>query len=50
MFFVQRGLVAVLDNDDNNVIKMLGPGQHFGEVSYHFNVQIVLTPSKMLQK
>ena len=32
MFFIQRGLVAVLDDEDQNIAKLLGPGQHFGEV------------------
>lgn len=32
MFFIQRGNVAILEEDDETVSKVLGPGQHFGEV------------------
>nr|XP_018667906.1 uncharacterized protein LOC100185773 [Ciona intestinalis] len=33
MFFIQRGNVAILEDDDETVCKVLGPGQHFGEVA-----------------
>jgi len=32
MFFIQRGDVAILEEDSELIGKVLGPGQHFGEV------------------
>jgi len=32
MCFIQRGDVAILDDDDTTILKVLGPGQHFNEV------------------
>ena len=34
MFFIQRGIVGILDEDEKSVRKVLEAGQHFGAVSY----------------
>lgn len=36
MFFIQRGNVAIMEEDDETLAKVLGPGQHFGEVALLF--------------
>ncbi|XP_076825494.1 uncharacterized protein LOC143471047 [Clavelina lepadiformis] len=36
MFFIQRGNVAILEEDDETITKVLGPGQHFGEIALLF--------------
>lgn len=32
MFFIQRGNVTIMEEDDVTTATVLGPGQHFGEV------------------
>jgi len=32
MFFIQRGDVAIMAENGMKIAKVLGPGQHFGEV------------------
>ncbi|CAD5121991.1 DgyrCDS10444 [Dimorphilus gyrociliatus] len=36
MFFIWRGSVDIISEDDRNVIDHLGPGESFGEVSFFF--------------
>jgi len=38
MFFIQRGDVAIMDDDDTTILKVLGPGQHFNEVQTLINI------------
>ncbi|XP_077973712.1 uncharacterized protein LOC120347089 isoform X1 [Styela clava] len=33
MYFLQRGNVAILEEDDETVKRVLGPGQYFGEIA-----------------